>query len=169
MYWMTFVWPWPKVTTQWHWSTEKLVCTIKSKRHLSITIKLGSSIHLVMLITWLNFGEILWELFVLTFFFKFHMYFFKGKHSIGYILGMVGSIDMKQKGSTLVGYWVNCVTLTFDLTHELDLGFFMVKVWNRSKELKGRLTWNERDVNRTFMTIGLWPLDKHGGVGEYTG
>ena len=34
---------------------------------------------------------------------------------------MVGPIDMKRKGGALVGYWVNFVTLTFDLTHELDL------------------------------------------------
>ena len=34
---------------------------------------------------------------------------------------------MKWKGSTSVGYWVNYATLTFDLTHDLDLGFFKVK------------------------------------------
>ena len=41
---------------------------------------------------------------------------------------MVGSIDLKQKGSASVGYWVYYVTLTFDLTH--DLGCFKVKFWN---------------------------------------
>ena len=35
---------------------------------------------------------------------------------------MVGRIDVKRKGSALVGYWVQYVTLTFDLTHDLDLG-----------------------------------------------
>ena len=34
---------------------------------------------------------------------------------------MVGPIDVKQKGGASVGYWVNYVTLTYDLTHDLDL------------------------------------------------
>ena len=34
---------------------------------------------------------------------------------------MVGLIDVKQRGGASVGYWVNYVTLTFDLTHDLDL------------------------------------------------
>ena len=49
------------------------------------------------------------------------MCFFKVKHSIGHISGMVGPIDVKRKGGALVGYWVNYVTFTFDLTHDLDL------------------------------------------------
>ena len=40
---------------------------------------------------------------------------------------MVGPIDVKRKGGASVGYWVNYVTLTFDLTHDLDLWFFKVK------------------------------------------
>ena len=34
----------------------------------------------------------------------------KVKHYFGHILGMVGPIDVKQKGSVLVGYWVQYVT-----------------------------------------------------------
>ena len=45
---------------------------------------------------------------------------------------MVGRIDVKRIGSALVGYWVQYVTLTFDLTHDLDLGCFKVKFWNSS-------------------------------------
>ena len=37
---------------------------------------------------------------------------------------------MKWKGSASVGYWVQYVTLTFDLTHDLDLGCFKIKFWN---------------------------------------
>ena len=48
-------------------------------------------------------------------------FFFKVKHSIGHISGMVGPIDVKRKGGASVGYCVNYVTLTFDLTHDLDL------------------------------------------------
>ena len=34
---------------------------------------------------------------------------------------MVGPIDVKWKEGASVGYWVNYVSLTFDLTHDLDL------------------------------------------------
>ena len=43
---------------------------------------------------------------------------------------MVGPIDVKWKGSALVGYWVQYVTWTFDLIHDLDLGCFKVKFRN---------------------------------------
>ena len=49
------------------------------------------------------------------------MCFLKVKHLIRHISGMVGSIDVKRKGGATVGYWVNYVTLTFDLAHDLDL------------------------------------------------
>ena len=69
---------------------------------------------------------------------------------------MVGPIDVKRKGGALVGYWVNYVTFTFDLTHDLEL------VVSRSKfeidlfeEWGGGvwLTWIERDVSQSFMTM----------------
>ena len=45
---------------------------------------------------------------------------------------MVSPIDVKRKGSVSVGCWVQYVTLTFDLTHDLDLGCFKVKFQNSS-------------------------------------
>ena len=39
---------------------------------------------------------------------------------------------MKRKWSASVGYWVNYLTLPFDLTHELVLEYFKVKFWNMS-------------------------------------
>ena len=60
------------------------------------------------------------------------MCFFKVKHYFGHISGMVGPIDMKRKGSASFGYWVQYVTLTFDLTCDLDLGCFKVKFRNNS-------------------------------------
>ena len=57
-------------------------------------------------------------------------FFFKVKHYFGHISGMVRLIDVKQKGSASVGYWTQYVTLTFDLTHDLDLGCFKVKFRN---------------------------------------
>ena len=97
-----------------------------------ITTKHGSFIILVMVITWFDFEEVLLETFILAnfFFFQFGMCFIKVKHYFGHISGMVGPIDVKQKGSASVGYWAQYVTLTFDLTHDLDLGCFKVKFRN---------------------------------------
>ena len=44
------------------------------------------------------------------------MCFFKVKHYFGHISEMVGPIDVKRKGSALVGYWVQYVTLTLDVS-----------------------------------------------------
>ena len=43
---------------------------------------------------------------------------------------MVCPIHVKREGGASVGYWVKYVTLTFDLTHDLDLWFFKVKFQN---------------------------------------
>ena len=58
------------------------------------------------------------------------MCFFKVNHYFGHITWMVCPIDVKRRGSPSVGYWVQYVTLTFDLTHDIDLGFFNVKFQN---------------------------------------
>ena len=44
---------------------------------------------------------------------------------------MVGPIDVNQKGNASVRYWVNYVTLTSNLNHDLDPEFFKVKFWSR--------------------------------------
>ena len=72
------------------------------------------------------------------------MCFFKVKHYFGHISGIVGPIDVKWKGSALVGYWVQYATLTFDLTHDLDLGCFKAKFRNRS--ISG-IIGNEKEVS----------------------
>ena len=79
---------------------------------------------------------------------KFRMCFFKVKHYFGHISGIVGPIDVKRKGSALVGYWVQYVTLTFDLPHDLDLGCFKVKFEIAlSAELLVGLMLNEKEVS----------------------
>ena len=136
----------------------KFVCLQDKVRTTQpITTKLGSYIPLVMVITWLDFGGILWEILVLANFLrKFWMWFFKVKQSIGHISGMVGPIDVKRKGGTLVGYWVNYVTLTFDLTHDLDLWFFKVKFQNSCIwGIVIWLMWNKKKANQldTGLTV----------------
>ena len=39
------------------------------------------------------------------------------------IIAIRGWIDMEQKGWESIGCWTQVVTLNFDLTHDLDLGF----------------------------------------------
>ena len=85
-----------------------------------------------MVITWLDFGGILLKTNFGKISLKNSDVLFQGQHYFGHISGMVGRIDVKRKGSALVGYWVQYVTLTLDLTHDLDLGCFKVKFWNSS-------------------------------------
>ena len=107
MYWMTLSWPWPKVTAVASISQNLLVCVIEN--HSSDHYKTWQLFAQVMVITWLDFGKILLETVI-----------------FGHISGMVGPIDVKWKGSASVGY------LTFELTHDLDLGCFKVKFRNSS-------------------------------------
>ena len=89
------------------------------------------------------------------------MCFFKVKHSIGHISGMVGPIDVKWKGGTSVRYWVNYVTLTFDLTHDVDLWFFKVKFQNSCNwGIVIWLMWNKKKANHLdtgLYSLALWP------------
>ena len=88
---------------------------------------------------------------------KIWMYVFKVKHSIGHISRKVGPIDMQQKGSASVGYWMNYVTLTltFDLTHDLNLGFFKVKFFNSSiSGIVGLI--NEKEANQLDTGPNIW-------------
>ena len=76
------------------------------------------------------------------------MCFFKVKHYLGHISGMVGPIDVKRKGSALVGHWVQYMTLTSDLTYDLDLGCFKANFEIAlSPELLVWLMWNEKEVS----------------------
>ena len=93
---------------------------------------------------------------------KFWMCFFKVKHSIGHISGMVGLIDVKRIECTSVGYWVNYVTLTCNLTHDLDLWFFKVKFQNSCIWRNGIwLMWNKKKANQLdtgwLYGLALWP------------
>ena len=127
MYWMTFGWPWPKVTAVTLINKNLLICRIKWE---PLNQSLQNLVD-ILLWSWSSPDEILKGNFVKTpLIAKFRMCFFKVKHSIGQISGMVGPIDVKRKGGATVGYWVNYVTLTFDLTHDIDLWFFKVKFQN---------------------------------------
>ena len=84
--------------------------------------------------------------------FIFKVNFWKSRNS-----GMGCPIDMERKGCELTECWTHVVTLNFDLTHDLDLEFsmsnFKIAV---SQEWEGRLTWNEKDMNREGGIPSLW-------------
>ena len=69
---------------------------------------------------------------------------------------IVGLIDVKWKGSELIWYWADCMTLPFDHTHDLDLGVSRSESEIAlSQEWGCRLTMNEKDVSHPFMTTIL--------------
>ena len=81
---------------------------------------------------------------------------FKVKFRNSCISGIVGQLDVKWKGSELIGYWADYMTLPFDHTHDLDLGVSRSESEIAfSEEWGGRLTWNEKDVSHPFITMIL--------------
>ena len=122
----------------WHWLAKICCLRDKVRTTLPITTKLGSFIVLAMVIKWLDIGEVLLETVILiNFLYKFWMCFFKVKHYFGHISGMVGPIDVKRKGSALVGYWVQYVTLTGCLAVREKSGKF--QTWQKSGKSQGIL------------------------------
>ena len=68
----------------------------------------------------------------------------------------VGLIDVKWKGSELIGYWNDYMTLPFDHTLDLDLRVSRSESEiDLSQKWNGQLTWNAKDVNHPFMTMIL--------------
>ena len=119
-----------------------------------ITTKRSSLVALVWLITWLEIEAILLETVILA---NFWMCFFRVMHYFCHVSGMVGSIDVKRKGSALVGYWVQYVTLNFDLTLTLTLDIsrsnFEIAL---SPELLVWLMWNEKEVSWYDTGLIVW-------------
>ena len=63
---------------------------------------------------------------------KFSDVFFQGQTLFWTYLWSVWSDWCETKRNALVGYWVQYVSLTFDLAHGLDLGCFKIKFRNSS-------------------------------------
>ena len=157
MYWMTCGWHWPKVTAVTLINKTMLVRRIKYNHSINhyktwLLYSSGHGHHLVRF--WRNsvknpsFDK---------FSSKISDVCFKVKHTIGHISGMVGPIDVKQKWGASVGYWVNYMTVTFDLTHDLDLWFFKVKfqnsfIWG----IVIWLMWNKNKANQLDTGLTVW-------------
>ena len=68
----------------------------------------------------------------------------------------VGLIDVKWKGSELIGYWADYMTLPFDHTHDLDLRVSRTEPEIAlSQEWDSWLTWKEKDGSHPFTTMIL--------------
>ena len=128
MYWVTFGWPWPKFTAV-TLINKKFACLQDKVRTIQpIITKLCTYIPLAMISSWLDFGGLLFETpLLLNFLRKLHICFFKVKHFIGHISGMVSLIDMKRKRRCTGWILGELCDLNVDLTHDLDLWFFKVK------------------------------------------
>ena len=148
MYWMTFGWPWPKVTAVTLITKTLLVCKIKWE-------PLNQSLqNLVAIFLWswsspeTLFSQIFFENFGCV---------FARSNTIGHISGMVGPIDVKWNVGASVGYWVNYVTSTFDLTHDLDIWFFKVKFQNSCiLGIVIWLMWNKKKANQLDTGLTVW-------------
>ena len=68
MYWMTFQWPWPKVTAWGSTSKNLFVCMIMWEPLIQSLQSILALLPLseVMVITWLDFGEVLLETVILA-------------------------------------------------------------------------------------------------------
>ena len=201
---VTFRWPWSKVTTVASISTNLLVCMIKWKSLIRSLQNMVGLLPLVMVITWLDCGEILLKTVILAnFLYKISYVFFsrpntilgifqewlvqlmwkkKGVHQLdtGYNMwpwpltslmtltldvsrsnfeiavsqGLL--VDVKWKGIEIIEYWVDCMTLPFDHTHDLDLRVSRSESEIAlSQEWGSWFTWKVKDVSHTFMTMIL--------------
>ena len=145
----------------WHWLTTICLSAWLSDNHSldshPITPKLGSYAippsHAYYLIKfWLNStGTFFCWILVKNF-----RHAFQGRNYWSYLRNSMS--DSHEKKSTLIEYWLRYwagyVTLPFDYTHDLGLGLARSKFEIAlSQEWDGCLTWNERDLSRTFMTI----------------
>ena len=189
MYWVTFQWPWPKVTAVASISKNLLVCAIKWEPLIgSLTPSHGYYLIRFWKLFWncdfwqifcKNFGcvfsrsntilaipqewlvPLMWNekevhwldteyyMWHLTSLMTFDLGCFKVKFRNSSISGIVGLIDVKWKGSELIWYWANCMTLPVDHTHDLYLGIAKSESEIAlSQEWGGRLTMNEKDVSR---------------------
>ena len=81
---------------------------------------------------------------------------FKVKFRNSSISAIVCLIDVKWKGSKIIGYWADCMTLPFD--HTMTLTFMFQGQESEialSEEWDRQLTWNEKDASHPFMTMIL--------------
>ena len=161
-YWMTIAWPWLKVMTValinkkcFFFCTTKWQLLTQSLQNLIATFSSQAYYWNWFWRNWVKnctLGE---------FSLKNSIVIFQGQNWLWHISRKVGPIDMKWKGCASFRYWVNYVTLTFDLTHDLDLVFFKVKFQNSwILGIVIWLMWNEKKANQldTGWTVWSWPL-----------
>ena len=104
---------------------------------------------------WLDTGYNMWH-WPLTSLMTLTLDVSRSNFEIAFICRIIGLIDVKWKGSELIWYWANCMTLPFDHTHDLDLGVSRSESEIAlSQEWGSLLTMNEKDASRPFLTMIL--------------
>ena len=72
-----------------------------------------------------------------------------------------GLIDVKWKGNSSIGYWAIMCHCPFVIPITLALNFQINFEITQPPKWEGRLTWDERDANRSFMSMSVttlgWP------------
>ena len=166
---MTFRWPWAKVTAVTLINGNLLVCRIKWE-------PLKQSLQNVVAISpWscLSPDKILKEFYWKFYFSQIFLencgcVFSRSNTLLDLSQEWLVRLMWNEKGGALVGYWVNYVTLTFDLTHDLDL------VVSRSEfEIALFEEWGADWHGMKGMWVNhswpwLWPMGNHDGVGGCT-
>ena len=139
---------------------QKIACLQNKVTTTPITTIHGRYIHLVLLITWLDFGDFLLEIY-LAIFLKISDVIFQGQ-TLYWSYPRNGWSDWCETKKRCIS-WILCelYDLDHDLFHCLDVGFFKVKFQNSCiSDIVVWLIWNEKKANKldTGMTVWSCPL-----------
>ena len=155
MYWMTFPWPWPKVTDVASISKKLLVCAIKWEP----LIASPQNVAALLPLSWLLLGQILekfcWKLLFWQIFLKNFGCIFSRSNTIlpispEWLVRLMWNENEVHWLDTGYNMWpwplASLMTLTLDVSRsEFEIAL--------SQEWGGRLTMNEKDVSHPFMTM----------------
>ena len=176
MYWMTFLWPWR--SWLWYWFT-KIHLSARWNKNLSsnhyITWLIASS-PLVMLITWLDFGEILLETFWRIFFKNFGCVFSRwntplviSQEWLVRLMWNEKKVHRLDSGYTMWPWSLTShttLTLNFSRSHfeiavsqDVEwIGRELIRYWADCMAFPSTLTLTLQSVNSLISEMA-WPID----------
>ena len=162
IHWVTFPWPWTKITAV-ALINERCSSARTSKNHPLNHGKTWWLYPSAMLFIWSNSwdqipGGICSEYFCWYFLFKIWDVCFMIKRSIRHILGRVGAIDMKWKGSVSIGCWANYMWHPTIISPMPLSWIFKVKSCNNCiLGIGGLIDVKQNKVNRMHPRPTSWP------------
>ena len=111
----------------WQWFRKNASLHDKARTTHAVTTQLGSYVPLLMIIAWLDFGEMMFATFLANFCSD---VIFQCQTLYWQYISNGWSNWHDQKGRVSIAYWVNYLTLTFNLIYEFHLRFYMVQFRN---------------------------------------